>query len=93
MKQLINKNVFIHALQFDGTNLEEIEEFTEFTNVLSVTILNNVLYIIYKSYDHAEPQRMHAMPRQYLIKDAAGYVSIYDEDIINQHWYEYKAGN
>jgi hypothetical protein len=58
----INKSVFIEALQFNGRNLSEIEEFCECSNVMSVTILNNVLYCIVQSNDKADAVHLIVMP-------------------------------
>ena len=81
----INKSVFIEALQFNGRNLSEIEEFTEYTNVTSATILNNVLYLILDdSFNNAE--RIHVLPNEYLVKDAAGWITKYDEEQIKSYW-------
>ena len=67
----INKSVFIETLQFDSRNLPEIEEFCECSNVMSVTILNNVLYCIVQTHDKAETVRLVVMPNDYLVKDAS----------------------
>ena len=88
-QKFINKNVFIEAIQFNGRNLPEIEEFIEFSNVVSATILNNVLYLIAQTHDKADVQRWHIMPNEYLIKDASGYISSLNEDIILQQWYPF----
>ena len=83
--QYINKSVFIEALQFNGRNLPEIEEFTEYSNVISATILNNVLYLILEDpYQHAE--RLHVLPNEYLVKDASGWITKYDEEQIKNYW-------
>jgi hypothetical protein len=82
----INKSVFIEALQFNGRNLPEIEEFCECSNVMSVTILNNVLYVIVQSNDKAEAVRLIVMPNDYLVKDASGWVTNYEEDKIKEYW-------
>lgn len=88
MKQrFLNKSALIEAVQFNGRNLDEIQEFIEETNVISATILNNVLYLIAQTHEKAEVQRWHLLPNEYLIKDAAGYVSSLDEEIILKHWY------
>ena len=88
MKQrFLNKSALIEAVQFNGKNLDEIQEFIEETNVISATILNNVLYIIAQTHEKAEVQRWHLLPKEYLIKDASGYVSSLDEEIILKHWY------
>lgn len=88
-QRFINKNVFIEAIQFNGRNLPEIEEFIEGTNVISATILNNVLYLITQTHDKADVQRVHLLPNQYLIKDASGYVSELEEEIILRQWYPF----
>jgi len=82
----INKSVFIEALQFDGRNLPEIEEFTEFSNVVSATIINNVLYLIAQTHDKAEVQRITLMPNDFLIKDASGWITPLEPDILNKGW-------
>jgi hypothetical protein len=83
----INKSVFIEAVQFDGRNLPEIEEFIEYSsNVMSVTILNNVLYCIIQSHDKAEAVRLVVMPNDYLVKDASGWVTNYEEEQIKDYW-------
>lgn len=82
----INKSVFIEAVQFNGRNLPEIEEFIECSNIFSATILNNVLYLMAQTHDKAEIQRFTVMPNEYLIKDASGYITTMQEDIINIGW-------
>jgi hypothetical protein len=82
----INKSVFIEAVQFNGRNLPEIEEFCEYSNVMSCTILNNVLYIIVQSHDKAEAVRLVVMPNDYLVKDASCWVTNYEEEQINNYW-------
>lgn len=84
--RLINKSVFIEAVQFNGRNLSEIEEFCECSNVMSVTILNNVLYCICQTHDKAEVIRLTVMPNEYLVKDASGWVTNYEENQINNYW-------
>ena len=84
--RFINKNVFIEAVQFNGRNLEEIQEFTECSNVHSVTILNNVLHCIVQTYDKATFENWKIMPNDYLIKDATGYITQMEEDIIKTGW-------
>ena len=82
----INKSVFIEALQFTGRNLPEVEEFTEFSNVISSTILNNVLYLIIKTENKSDVERIHVLPNEYLVKDASGLISKYEAEIINNYW-------
>jgi hypothetical protein len=82
----INKSVFIEAVQFNGRNLDEIQEFVECSNVQSATILNNVLYLIIKTYEKAEFERWTVMPNDYLVKDASGYVTSIEEDILKTGW-------
>ena len=82
----INKSVFIEAVQFNGRNLDEIQEFCEYSNVMSCTILNNVLYCIVQSHDKAEAIRLVVMPNDYLVKDASGWVTNYEEEQINNYW-------
>ena len=86
-QRFLNKSALIEAVQFTGANLDDILEFVENTNVISATILNNVLYLIVQTHDKAEVQRWNLLPKEYLIKDAAGYVSSLDEEIILRHWY------
>lgn len=88
-KRYINKSAFIEAIQFNGRNLDQIEEFIFDTNIQSATILNNVLYLIAKTYDKADFERWVCMPNDYLIKDASGYINTADEDIILQYWYPF----
>jgi hypothetical protein len=77
----INKSVFIEALQFTGRNLPEVEEFTEFSNVISSTILNNVLYLIIKTENKSDVERIHVLPNEYLVKmDASGWISKYEAE-------------
>jgi hypothetical protein len=82
----INKSVFIEAVQFNGRNLDDIQEFVECSNVQSATILNNVLYLIVKTYEKAEFERWTVMPNDYLVKDASGYVTSIEEDILKTGW-------
>lgn len=82
----ISKSIFIEALQFNGRNLPEVEEFTEYSNVISSTLLNNVLYLIMKTHDKAEVERIHVLPNEFLVKDASGWVSKYEEEKINNYW-------
>lgn len=82
----INKSVFIEAVQFNGRNLDDIQEFIECSNVQSATILNNVLYLIVKTYERAEFDRWTIMPNDYLVKDASGYVTCIEEDILKTGW-------
>jgi hypothetical protein len=82
----INKSVFIEALQFNGRNLDDIQEFIECSNVQSATILNNVLYLIVKTYEKAEFERWVVMPNDYLVKDASGYVTSIEENILQTGW-------
>jgi hypothetical protein len=82
----INKAVFIEAVQFTGSNIEEINEFIECSNVISATILNNVLYLIVQTHDKAEVQRWNIMPNEYLIKDASGYISSLNEEVMQTGW-------
>jgi hypothetical protein len=84
--QYINKSVFIEALQFNGRNLPEIEEFTEYSNVISATILNNVLYLIIKTPNKADVERIHVLPNEYLVKDASGWITKYEEEQIKSYW-------
>jgi hypothetical protein len=86
-QRFLNKSALIEAIQFTGNNLDDILEFVENTNVISATILNNVLYLIVQTHDKAEVQRWNLLPKEYLIKDASGYVSSLDEEIILRHWY------
>jgi hypothetical protein len=78
--------VFIEAVQFNGRNLDDIQEFVECSNVQSATILNNVLYLIVKTYEKAEFERWTVMPNDYLVKDASGYVTSIEEDILKTGW-------
>lgn len=82
----INKSVFIEAVQFNGRNLPEIEEFIECSNILSATLMNNVLYLIAQTHNKADVQRWTIMPNQFLIKDASGYISSLDEEVMNIGW-------
>lgn len=82
----INKNVFIDAIQFNGKNLPDIEEFIEYSNIISVNIINNVLYINSNTYEKAEIQTLSVLPNEYLIKDASGYITILEEDILKIGW-------
>jgi len=82
----INKSVFIEALQFNGRNLTEVEEFTEFSNVISSTLLNNVLYLIIKTENKADVERIHVMPNEFLVKDASGWITKYEAEVINNYW-------
>jgi hypothetical protein len=82
----INKSVFIEAVQFNGRNLDDIQEFVECSNVQSATILNNVLYLIVKTYEKSEFDRWTVMPNDYLVKDASGYVTSIEEDILKTGW-------
>jgi hypothetical protein len=82
----INKSVFIEACQFDGRNLPEIEEFIECSNVMSATILNNVLWLIVRTHDKSEVQRWSVMPNEFLIKDASGWITTLEEDILKNGW-------
>ena len=86
-QRFLNKNALIEAVEFNGSNLDDILEFIEDTNVISATILNNVLYLIVQSHDKADVQRWNLLPTEYLIKDASGYVSSLDKEIILRHWY------
>lgn len=86
-QRFINKSALIEAVQFTGTNLDDINEFIEFTNIQSATILNNVLYIIAQVYGEVEFERWTLLPHDYLIKDASGYVTTMDEHIILKHWH------
>ena len=88
-QRFINKSAFIEAIQFNGRNLPQIEEFIFDTNIQSATILNNVLYLIARTYDKAEFERWTLMPNDYLIKDASGYVNTADKDIIDLCWYPF----
>jgi hypothetical protein len=65
----INKSVFIEALQFNGRNLPEIEEFTEYSNVISSTLLNNVLYLILKTENKADVERIHVLPNEFIVNN------------------------
>jgi hypothetical protein len=82
----INKSVFIEACQFDGRNLPEIEEFIEYSNVMSATVLNNVLWLIVQTHDKSEVQRWSVMPNEFLIKDASGWITTLEEDILKNGW-------
>ena len=86
----INKNCFIEAIQFDGRNLPDIEEFCKDTNIKSVTILNNVLYVIAQVYGQAEFERWSLLMHDYLIKDASGYITTIEEHIILNNWIPFK---
>ena len=86
-QRFLNKSALIEAVQFTGANLDDIQEFIECTNIQSVTILNNVLYVIAKVYGQAEFERWTLLPNDYLIKDASNYVTTMDEHIILQHWH------
>jgi len=82
----INKSVFIEAIQFDGRNLPDIEEFIEFSNVMSATILNNVLWLIVQTHDKADVQRISLMPNDFLVKDASGWITQLEPDILKNGW-------
>jgi hypothetical protein len=56
-QRFLNKSALIEAVQFTGANLDDIQEFIECTNIQSVTILNNVLYVIAKIYGQVEFER------------------------------------
>jgi hypothetical protein len=53
---------------------------------MSATILNNVLWLIVRTHDKSEVQRWSVMPNEFLIKDASGWITTLEEDILKNGW-------
>ena len=86
----INRSVFIHAWQFLPENLSTLDIFIQDSNCRGYKILNDVLYLHMQTNDN-EIHTFTAMPTEYLVKDATGWIEVYPEDNLNKYWVKFSV--
>jgi hypothetical protein len=83
----LNKSIIINAIQYEN-NFLEIENFILESNAAGAKELNNVVYLYVQTWNKAAIETLILMPKDFLIKDATNYLTIYPEDQFIEYWFK-----
>lgn len=91
MPLYINKSVLINAVQYQD-NFNELAQFVKDSNAVNLKELNGVVYIYvqtayYPGRMKQEIETLVIMPGDFIVKDATGYLSNYQEEQFNELWF------
>lgn len=91
MPLYINKSVLINAVQYQD-NFNELVQFVKDSNAVNLKELNGVVYIYvqtayYPGRMKQEIETLVIMPGDFIVKDATGYLSNYQEEQFNELWF------
>ena len=91
MMLYINKSVVINAVQYQD-NFNEVAQFVKDSNAVNLKELNGVVYIYvqtayYPGRLKQEIETLVIMPNDFIVKDATGFLSHYEEKQFNDLWF------